>query len=151
MTDILLDTSFLLPSMGVDTGELVGEALRRLGSAKIQIWISRFAVMESCWVAARLDKAAKLDSEAFSLGLRSVLKGEIYHMVQEGPEVFSDGLGVYLMGHRDLIDCLLYCSSVHLGLRFLTVDSKLRDFLRSKNLQDTTVLPSELEGLDGRG
>lgn len=43
------------------------------------------------------------------------------------------------MGHRDMIDNILYALSVHHSLRFLTLDDTLREFITSKGLENTLI------------
>ncbi|MEM2901629.1 MAG: hypothetical protein QXO32_02710 [Candidatus Bathyarchaeia archaeon] len=59
-------------------------------------------------------------------------------------ETFSNALKLYMAGHRDLIDNILYASSVNLGLKLLTLDEELEGFIREKDLLENTLSPSEL-------
>lgn len=144
MSEVLLDTSFILPSLGIDTGEDVRKGLVRLRTLGLKVWCSHFTIMEALWVGARLVRQDVLDEEAFQHGLRSILKGGRYLMVEEDPEVYTDALRLFSLGHGDMIDNLLYSTSKRLGLRFLTIDEKFRTFIRSKGLKDTLVFPAEL-------
>ena len=143
-TGVLLDTSFLLPSMGIDTGPSVRNALATLDSDGYEIWVSRLCLLEVTWVACRLMREGRFDEVAFQAGFDSVVKTGRYLMVSEVVEAYPEALRLWSLGHTDMIDNLLYVNSVRLGLRFLTADSKLRRFLVKNELPDTTVLPGEL-------
>jgi len=51
---VLLDTSFILPTLGIDVGEEALMGLRKLTEAKTELYYSRFSILESLWIAARL-------------------------------------------------------------------------------------------------
>lgn len=44
---VLLDTSFILPTLGIDTGPETSEALEKLDETEAEIHYSRFSVLES--------------------------------------------------------------------------------------------------------
>ncbi|MEM1517052.1 MAG: PIN domain-containing protein [Thermofilum sp.] len=139
---VLLDTSFILPSLGVDVGREVLQGLKRLAEAEAEVFYSRFSILESLWVVAKLTRG-KVD-EAFSVGLRSVVESGRYREVKEDAWVFREALRLYALGHRDMIDNLLYASSLRYGLQLLTLDRELKEFVRRNGLKDTLVLPGEL-------
>jgi len=51
---ILLDTSFILPTLGIDVAKKVLDGLRKLAQTHVEIFYSRFSILESLWIAARL-------------------------------------------------------------------------------------------------
>ncbi|MEM0087944.1 MAG: PIN domain-containing protein [Thermofilum sp.] len=139
---VLLDTSFILPSLGVDVGREVLQGLKKLAEAEAEVFYSRFSILESLWVVAKLTRG-EVD-EAFSVGLRSVVESGRYREVKEDAWVFREALRLYALGHRDMIDNLLYASSLRYGLQLLTLDRELKEFVRRNGLKDTLVLPGEL-------
>jgi hypothetical protein len=143
---ILLDTSFILPSLGIDVGEEVTKCLKGLADAgsKADIYYSQFSILESLWVAARLSASPTFDPESISLGLRSIIEGHRYTKVIEDSRTFSNALKIYTLGHRDMIDNILYANSVLLNLKLLTLDNKLRDFINERGLENTLVSSGEI-------
>ncbi|MEM0494319.1 MAG: PIN domain-containing protein [Thermofilum sp.] len=139
---VLLDTSFILPSLGIDVGREVLQGLKKLAEAEAEVFYSRFSILESLWVVAKLTRG-EVD-EAFSIGLRSVVESGRYREVKEDAWVFREALRLYALGHRDMIDNLLYASSLRYGLQLLTLDRELKEFVRRNGLKDTLVLPGEL-------
>ena len=77
--------------------------------------------------------------EPTKLGLRSIIEGRRYIKTSEDSRVFNEALGLYRMGHRNMIDNILYAVSLHSSLRFLTVDNTLREFITSKGLENTLI------------
>lgn len=140
---ILLDTSFILPSLGIDVGREVVECLKKLAEADVEIFYSRFSVLEALWVIAKL--TGGVVDDAFNTGLRSIMESGRYGEVEEDPLVFNEALGLYALGHRDMVDNILYASSVHFDLKLLTLDNELKEFVLEKKLKDTLITPSQLK------
>lgn len=134
---VLLDTSFILPTLGIDVGEEVEEKLKKLDEVDAEIYYSHISILESLWVAAKLMKNQAFDMERFIQGLKSVMESGRYLKVEENAQTFIDALKLYELGHRDIIDDLLYAISINFGLKFLTLDTELRGFIQSKKLNDT--------------
>jgi len=141
---VLLDTSFILPSLGIDVGEEVSKGIRGLDDLKAEIYYSHFSILESLWVAARLLTSATFDRESFSLGLRSIIEGGRYRKVEENSKTFNDALKLYMLGHKDMIDDILYANSTSLNLKLLTLDTELKEFIHNKGLEDTLITPSQI-------
>ncbi|MBO3840726.1 MAG: PIN domain-containing protein [Candidatus Bathyarchaeia archaeon] len=139
---ILLDTSFILPSLGIDVGREAVECLKKLAEAGAEILYSRFSILEGLWVIAKL--TGGVVDDAFNTGLRSIMESGRYVEVKEDPLVFSEALRLYALGHRDMVDNILYASSVHFDLKLLTLDNELKKFVLEKKLKDTFLTPSQL-------
>jgi len=113
-----------------------------LAEAEAEIHYSRFSILESLWVAARI--TGGILDEAFNTGLRSILEGGRYMKVEEDSKVFSEALRLYTQGHRDMIDNILYTASVNFDLKLFTVDKELKEFIRKNGLKDTLITPDQL-------
>lgn len=87
---VLLDTSFPLPTLGIEVGEEVKASLVKLNEIKAAIYYSRFSVLESLWVATKLLKDQVFDAERFSQGLRSVTESGRYIRVEEDAQTFME-------------------------------------------------------------
>jgi predicted nucleic acid-binding protein len=143
---ILLDTSFILPTLGITVSGVTPEAIKLLTEVpQIEIYYSRFSVLESLWVATRIPEAiARFDAETFQLGLRSIIEGHRYKRVEEDSEIFKEAFRLYRLGHKDMIDNILYASGVSLRLALLTLDDQLKKFVLGKQLKDIFISPDEL-------
>jgi len=144
MLKVLLDTSFILPTLGVDTGKKVLKSLKKLAEIKADIYYSCFSVLESLWVTARLSGAVDLDTERFRHGLRSIIEGRKYAKIEEDSDIFNHALRLHVLGHKDMIDNILYASAIHLGLKLLTLDVELKKLINNKGLSDSLIFPDEL-------
>jgi hypothetical protein len=144
ISSILLDTSFILPTLGITVSGVTPEAMKFLTEVpKIEIYYSRFSVLESLWVATRISNAVS-DAETFQLGLRSIIEGHRYKRVEEDSEIFKEAFRLYRLGHKDMIDNILYASGVSLGLLLLTLDDQLKKFVLGKQLKDIFISPDQL-------
>ena len=141
---VLLDTSFILPTLGVDTGEEVFEGLRKLAEIEADIRYSCFSILESLWITARLSRTVDFDTERFRHGLRSIVESRKYARIEENSDIFNDALRLHMLGHKDMIDNILYASSIHLDLKLLTIDIELKEFIDNKRLTDPLIFPDEM-------
>ncbi len=140
---VLLDTSFILPSLGIDVGEVVNKGLKKISDIEAEIYYSSFSILESLWVAARLEKDAT-DIDRVDLGLRSVMESSRYKEIREDSEIFVKALEMHKLGHGDSIDNILYSTSIILNLKLLTVDKGLKEFIAAKRLTDTLMHPDQI-------
>jgi predicted nucleic acid-binding protein len=144
---ILLDTSFLLPTLGISVSGATVKGIRTLAETEIEIYYSHFSILESLWVAARTIEGKTFDHEIFGLGLRSIVEGRKYRRVEEDSEIFNEALRLYRLGHKDMIDNMLYASAARLRLLLLTLDDELRKFVLEKQLKDVFISPERLANL----
>ena len=144
---VLLDTSFMLPTLGISVSGATQQGIRILGESEAEIYYSRFSILESLWVATKTVEDKTFDNESFGLGLRSITEGGRYTRVEEDYDIFNEAFGLYKLGHRDMIDNILYASSARLGLRLLTLDGDLKKFVLDKELKDIFISIDELAAL----
>lgn len=143
---ILLDTSFLLPTLGISVSGATQEGIRILAEAEFEIYYSWFSILESLWVASRTVDDKAFD-EGFEPGLRSIMEGGRYRRVEEDSRIFGEAFRLYGLGHKDMIDNILYATAARLGPLLLTVDDELRKFVLEKRLGDAFISVKELADL----
>ena len=136
---VLLNTSFILPTLGIDVGREVEINLKKLDEVKAEIYYSRFSILESLWVAAKLMKNQAFNMERFIQGLKRVMESGRYIKVEENAQTFIDAFKFYKLGHSDIIDNVLYATSMNFSLKFLTLDEELKEFAQNKGLNDTFI------------
>lgn len=136
---VLLDTTFILPTLGIDSGIEVKKAIKKLDEINAELYYSIFSILESLWIAIRLIKKREFDIERFKLGLRSLIEARRYKQIIENTEVFNYALSLYLNGHADMIDNILYANSIIYDIKFLTIDEEIKKFIKIKNLKDTIL------------
>ena len=141
---ILLDTSFILPTLGIDTGKNVIKTLEKIDNINAEIYFSMFSVLEGIWIAIRFIKKSKFNEQSFRNGLKAIMRYGRYIKILENEDIIYGALDLCRMKHKDIIDNILYMDSVYFDLRLLTLDNELRNFIRSNKLKDTLIFPDEL-------
>ena len=132
--DVLLDSTYLLPSFGIEVEGLSDEHIRTLREA----WsrgLVRFYCLSVVWIEV-IDKVCR---EARKSGLeitnvankaiRSLLESGVYEWINPMPGAIKLAFKLHLAGHKDVIDNLLYATSITRNMVFLTMDKALKDFL----------------------
>jgi predicted nucleic acid-binding protein len=135
---ILLDTSFLLPFLGIDVGEVIAGVLHRLRD--YELYYSELSLLEALWKIVKVVSFDKLDIVLEGLTL---IRRDL-RLAQVDEKAVRTALELYKLGHRDLIDNLLYGISLSQNLKFLTIDRELVSFVKSNNYPDTFISPIEL-------
>jgi len=124
-------------------GSTRDERLREASRGSLRLITSSttrvFSILECLWQLARTGREEASSLEQTKLGLRSIIEGRRYIKTSEDSRVFNEALGLYRMGHRDMIDNILYAVSLHGSLGFLTVDNTLREFITGKGLENTLI------------
>ncbi|UNQ73590.1 PIN domain-containing protein [Infirmifilum sp. NZ] len=128
---ILLDTSFLLPTLGIEVRG-VASILERLRGH--ELYYTELSILEATWVAISVAKREAFSRDIFESGLQSIYWN--YKRAELNPEITMRALELYESGHRDLIDCMLYSVALHYGMRFASLDRDLRSFVRKVGLDD---------------
>ncbi|MEN2975317.1 MAG: PIN domain-containing protein [Candidatus Caldarchaeales archaeon] len=124
---ILLDSTYLLPIVGVSVSsvEKVLQVLEKLyRSRTIEIYYTEFNILE---IIGKLSKI-KYDVEVVEAGLNSIV--ENFKHASPTSRSYLTALKFRSTGFRDLIDLLLYTTSVENNLKMLTRDIDLFEFLR---------------------
>ena len=85
-----------------------------------------------------------------NIAIRSLLESGVYEWVNPTPDAIKLAFKLRLAGHKDVIDNLLYATSITKNMIFLTMDDALKDFLIKhgfsvKNLMDHEQLLRKLE------
>jgi len=145
---ILLDTSFILPSFGIDLGKKVDQALEKLMELeeKVTPYYSTFNLLEAMLVIIREVRRNRVSVEQaiqmLNDGVLNVTLG--LTKIEEPYSIYSKAFELYSKGHRDIIDDILVALALENKVKLLTLDRKLRKFLSNIGLEQVTILPSEL-------
>jgi len=149
MIRVLLDTSFVLPSFGVDVGEEVSECLEMIGARKgeVRAYYSPFSLLEAALVLLREVKRGSVKVEDAAEMVREGVASVIYGIeaAETSPEAFSLAIRLYEMGHRDIFDNLLYSTAIANGMLVLTLGRGLVEFVKERGLPAAVVEPENLK------
>ena len=147
---VLLDSTYLLPSFGIEVEGLQNEHIVQLREAVIKDKI-RFYCLTVVWVEVigkvfRESQRLKLDiEEILDVTIKSLLESGFYEWIQPTSEAVKLAFKLRKLGHRDNIDNLLYATSITNNMIFLTMDENFKNFLlkegyKVNNLMNHTQL-----------
>ena len=138
---VLIDTTFLLPALGVEVEEEAEEAIPLF--RKIGVYYLEVGVLEAIW---KILKIVGLENfERIRIGLEAIRK--TYNLAYPPAEAYVSAVEIYKRGHKDYIDALYYTTAKVLNLKFLTIDEEFIEFLKKKeyDIEDTVITPRELK------
>ena len=119
---ILVDTSFILPALGIDVGEQVLGLIREFYGH--EVYFIELSLLEAMWVVKRLMKqGVRVDFSAVRTGLKSV--NRTYHLLKIPTRAYISAVND--KRHSDLIDLILYYTAKAYGLKLLSLDHKLKE------------------------
>jgi predicted nucleic acid-binding protein len=137
---VLLDTSFILPILGVEV-EGAAPVLKRLYTlsrrGEVELYYSDFSILEALWKIAKTN----FDIKRVEMGLRSIELG--LRKAHADRHVFLKALELRRRGHRDVVDLLLYATAARNHLLFLTMDRDLVNFLEKAG-EDVSIVVDTL-------
>ena len=140
---ILLDSTYLLPIVGIDV-EGINKVLLLLKKLhdenKAEYYYTTFNLLE---ILGKLNKI-KYDRERVVIGLLSI--EEEFKLVNLTTEGYMKILDLKARKYRDIIDLLLYATSLITNILFLTRDYALIKFLK-ENGEDIKNILQEKEFL----
>lgn len=140
---ILLDTSFLMPTIGIEVEKQVLDTVSKIQPGKYEILYSNLSLLECTWMAIKQMKASKYREEIFRKGVLSIAKTGYYNLIHEDAEDYLYALQLYQMGHIDMIDNLLYAIALRNECSFLTIDRELQEFIDKNDVRDVILTPEE--------
>jgi len=132
--DVLLDSTYLLPSFGIEVEGLSDGHIRALREAWLR-GLVRFYCLSVVWVevigkVCREARKSGLEiGDVVDTAIRSLLGSGVYEWIDPAPDAIKLAFKLRLAGHKDIIDNLLYATSITRNTVFLTMDEALKDFL----------------------
>lgn len=150
--NVLLDSTYILPSFGIKVEGLSTDHLIRLREAGIKGKV-KFHCLSAVWVEVigkvhrereRLAKGNISNIDAIiDLAVRSLLESGFYVWLTPTTNAVKLAFKLRSLGHKDNIDNLLYATSVTTNMLLLTMDEDLKDFLSKNNLKTDVIVNHE--------
>ena len=131
--DVLLDSTYLLPSFGIEVEGLSEEHIQALREA----WskgLVRFHCLSVVWievigkVCREARKSGVEISDVVDTAISSLLDSGVYNWISPTSDATKLAFKLHLAGHKDIIDNLLYATSITRSMIFLTMDKALKGF-----------------------
>lgn len=138
--NLLVDTSFLLPALGVNVEEAALKPVKRF--YVIRVHYLEVSILEAFWGIIKIVPVDKIDR--VRTGIEAIR--ETYRRIDPPPEAYVDAYKLYHDGHKDYIDNLIYSTSKRMKILLLTMDEELISFLSKKSYPINNILtPDRIE------
>jgi len=152
---VLLDSTYILPSFGIEVEGISDEHLIQLRQArikgKIKFYCSPVVWVEILGKVYRESKRLKINVEdVVEIAVTSLLESGFYEWIQPSSNSIILAFKLRMLGHKDNIDNILYAISKTNNLIFLTMDDEFKEFLskhghKTNNLIDHISLLNKLK------
>ena len=135
---ILLDSTYLLPTFGMEVEGISDEDLKGMRELLLRGDVEFFC-LSTTWIEligkiCREAERRGIDvAERFREAVKSLMEGGYYRWIEPSAEDILMAFNLRRLGHRDIIDNLLYAASINRGMKLLTMDRELKEFLRRHN------------------
>ncbi|MEM1970436.1 MAG: PIN domain-containing protein [Sulfolobales archaeon] len=140
---VLVDTTFLLPALGVEIEE---DALKAIALfRKLEIYYLEVGILEAVW---KVLKAIPLEHlEVVKVGLDSIRN--TYNTLDIPVEAYIEAYRIYNEGHKDYIDALYYSTAKTTDTPWLTIDEEFIEFLKQHNYKIEGIIytPEDLKSI----
>lgn len=146
---VLLDSTYILPSFGVEVEGLSIDHITRLREVSIKgkvkfhclsvIWIE--VIGKICREKERLRE--KEIEKVIDIAIKSLLDSGFYKWLTPTSEAIKLAFKLRMLGHRDNIDNLLYSISQKNNMLFLTMDEDFKKFLLKNNFKVDNLINHE--------
>ena len=141
---VLLDSTYILPTFGIEVVGLTDEDLLLLREAgkrgKVEYYCLSVTWIEIIGKVCKESKKRQIDLETVDIAVESLLHSGFYKWIQPPPQAVKIAFNLRILGHRDNIDNLLYATSITNNMVLLTMDQKLRNFLEKHNYKTENIL-----------
>jgi len=136
---LLLDTSFLLPILGFETSTEIMKVFKKLG--EYELYYNDLSILEALWKIVKKIKGTKEEIQRITEGIKAINDTMKHANINE--KAVRNAIKMYQLGHRDLIDNLLYSTALYNKIKLLTIDIKLIQFIEKHNLPKHAIIAPE--------
>ena len=140
---ILIDTTFLLPALGIGVEEEAEKVIRYF--RKLNVYYLEVGLLEAMWKTMKIVPQDKL--ERVRVGVEAIRN--TYNLLEPPPEAYIEAIEIYHEGHKDYIDALHYATAKNTNIPLLTIDKELIEFLKEQDhkVEGVVLTPKELKKL----
>lgn len=137
---VLLDSTYILPSFGVEVEGLSIEHIAQLREAGVKGRV-KFHCLSVVWVEVigkicREKERLREDiDKVVDLAVKSLLESGFYKWLTPTSDAVKLAFKLRILGHRDNIDNLLYSTSTENNMLLLTMDEDFKKFLLKNNFK----------------
>jgi hypothetical protein len=141
---VLVDSTFLLPTLGVKVSQLSDSDLRELTKlrSRTKFFCIHQTLVEVLGKVGREWRSGSDENvaETIAEGLRSILESDLYTWISPSTKALMNAVQMRQKGHRDMIDNMLYSTASDLDLLFLSIDMELTKFLEENQYSTEAIV-----------
>jgi hypothetical protein len=140
--DVLVDSTFLLPTLGVKVTQISDSDLHELSilRPKLRYLCLYQSLVEILGKVGRLMPAGNEILLTIDAGLRSLFDSGVYNWISPTVTAMVEALQIRRKGHRDMIDNLLYATASDRGIVLLCLDRELTTFLNENGYSTENII-----------
>ena len=137
---VLLDTSFLLPYVGLRVEGIDEEVIEWLEN--LDLYYPYIMIPELIGVVFKVAKKKGLSivPENALEGFNFIVYGENIHLISPIKQDLEIAYELIMMGLRDIFDAILYATSKRTGIKAITADKSLIKFIKENNLETNNLI-----------
>ncbi|RLF05016.1 MAG: hypothetical protein DRJ60_06255 [Thermoprotei archaeon] len=142
---ILLDTTYLLPTFGIEVKGLTSEDILKLRSlvvdGNIKLYCSSIIWPELLGKVFReINRQKRAENLDIKMAIRALFNPKFYKWIKPGRRSIELAYNLRRLGHPDMIDNILYALSITRKMIFLSMDLDFKDFLVKRNFPISSFL-----------
>lgn len=132
---LVLDTTYLLPAVGVSVKEISSEDLLSSLNKTNETALCEISIFELCAKAAKYVAAGKLEAQRVSRGIRAIMEDEsIAKLRAYDSEQLSTAIKLREM-LGDFIDCMILATAINQADGLLTEDGSIHELRRNEEFK----------------
>jgi len=136
---LLLDTTYLLPAIGISVKGLPKDASIKLIQEGHQIFISDISIFELSAKGAKHINAGALSAERVTRGIRAIVYDETITKIPIHESALLLAAFKLRSLLNDFIDCLILSSAINQGDAIITEDNDIKNLKRNKEFNELLV------------
>jgi len=143
--NVLLDSTYILPSFGIEVEGLSVEHIAKLREASVKGKV-KFHCLSVVWVevigkVCREKERLRTDiNHIIDIAIKSLLDSGFYKWLTPTSDAVKLAFKLRMLGHRDNIDNLLYATSAENNMLLLTMDEDFKKFLSQNNFKVNNLI-----------
>jgi predicted nucleic acid-binding protein len=129
---VLLDTTYLLPTISIAIKEVPKDAIIKLNEKGYEIAISRVSIFELLAKSAKYIAKNELSPERATLGIRAILYDDIIEKISaDSSKVMLTAFALRSL-MSDFIDCLVVSTALNYCDALITEDQDIQNLTKNK-------------------
>jgi PIN domain nuclease of toxin-antitoxin system len=133
---LLLDTTYLLPAIGISVKNLPKDATIKLMQKEHQIFISDISIFELSAKGAKYAAAGIIPPERISRGVRAIIYNETINTLPIHESTILHTAFKLRSILNDFIECLILSSAINYCDALITEDTDIQNIKENKNFQE---------------